>query len=89
MSKLVGYHTHYTDTDPLVFTQKLKSLGLPDFMVYLTSGTLCDVKDQQYELHSDALKTLLGREPASLTIMLREVLSIKRGAVTRSASVDA
>lgn len=76
LGALTGQRVTYTDADPHSFAQQLHSMGLPDFLVDLTLGTVLDVKARQYEVHSDALRTLLGREPAGLNAMLTEVFAL-------------
>lgn len=44
----------------------LKDMGLPDFLVYLTHGTVSDIASQQYEIKSLDLEKLLGRPTAPL-----------------------
>lgn len=76
LSELTGHAVPYHDADPEAFAQQLTALGLPPFLVHLTLGTVLDIKNQQYELHSDTLRTLLGREPAGLKEMVKEVFHL-------------
>lgn len=75
LSQLVGQSIAYHDVDTDAFQQQLLVMGLPEFLVYLTMGTVLDIRDQQYEVHSDALRQLLGREPAGLHAMVQEIFS--------------
>lgn len=61
LSQLAGQPVPYTDAEPSAYGQQLQDMGLPDFLVYLTQGTVLDVRDHQYEVISNALHTLLGR----------------------------
>lgn len=76
LSQLSGQTVPYHDTDPKAFEQQLHAIGLPEFLIYLTAGTVLDIKGHQYELHSDALRKLLGREPAGLQAMVQEVFAL-------------
>jgi NAD(P)H dehydrogenase (quinone) len=73
LSHLTGQTVRYADADPAVFAQRLHANGQPKFMVDLTCGTALDVRDHQYELDSDTLPKLLGRQPAGLSDALMEV----------------
>lgn len=75
LSQLSAQPIPYRDTDPEAFRQQLQAMGLPEFLIHLTAGTVLDIKDRQYEVHSDALRQLLGREPAALQAMVLEVFS--------------
>lgn len=77
LSQLSGQPILYEDVDPEVFKQQLQAIGLPEFLIYLTAGTVQDIKDYQYEVHSDTLRQLLGREPAGLQAMVQEVFMLK------------
>ena len=66
----------YHDVTPEAFEQQLQAIGLPEFLVHLTAGTVLDIKDHQYEVHSDTLRQLLGRDPAGLEAMVREVFAL-------------
>jgi NAD(P)H dehydrogenase (quinone) len=76
LSAITGNTVAYNNIDPAIFVQQIKAAGLPDFLVDLTAGTVKDVKDHQYELRSDTLRTLLGREPAGLQAMIKEVFRL-------------
>lgn len=78
LGQLSGQPVLYEDVDPEAFKQQLQSIGLPEFLIYLTAGTVQDIKDHQYEVHSDTLRQLLGREPAGLQAMVQEVFMLKR-----------
>lgn len=73
LSALQGRPLEYVEADPEEYRQRLKALGWPEFLIYLTSGTLLDIKHQQYALHSPALEQALGRPALSLPAMLAEI----------------
>ena len=77
LSAITGQSLPYQDIPAEAFAQQLQSIGLPDFLVYLTAGTVRDVKEHQYEVQSNMLQTLLGRAPADLPSMLREVFQLR------------
>lgn len=79
LSQLSGQPIPYHDANPDAFTQRLEGIGLPEFLVHLTVDTVLDIRDHQYEVHSDALRQLLGREPAGLQAMVQEVFGPKPG----------
>lgn len=76
LGSLTGQTVSYTDISEQAFAQHLQAAGLPDFLIYLSTSTVRDVKDHQYELRSDALRKLLGREPAGLEQMIKEVFAL-------------
>lgn len=78
LGQLSGQPILYEDVDPEAFKQQLQAIDLPEFLIYLTAGTVQDIKDHQYEVHSDTLRQLLGREPAGLQAMMQEVFTLKR-----------
>ena len=78
LSELTGQSISYSDVDPEAFKQQLQTIGLPKFLIDLTAGTVLDIKDHQYEVHSNTLHKLLGREPAGLQAMVQEVFASKR-----------
>ncbi|OTG94978.1 SDR family oxidoreductase [Acinetobacter sp. ANC 3832] len=60
--KKVNYHALENDE----YVTLLENLGLPKFLIFLTSGTVLDIKNDQYEIESSDLEKLLGRKTASL-----------------------
>ena len=75
LSQLSGRAVAYNNPSDATFKQLLQDVGVPEFLIYLTTGTVRDIKDHQYEIQSDALRQLLGREPAGLQAMLKEVFA--------------
>ncbi|MCW5719790.1 MAG: SDR family oxidoreductase [Devosia sp.] len=73
LSKQAGRPLRYQDISPAALQQALKAAELPEFMIWLTLGTLRDIKAQQYDLPSDDLANLLGRAPAKLDSMMQVV----------------
>lgn len=71
LSRLTGQSLSYSDIAPARLREILSSAGLPEFMIWLTLGTLGDIATGQYDLASDDLGALLGRPAASLDDMLR------------------
>lgn len=54
---------------------RLKAAGLPDFAIWLTLNTIQDIKEGQYDIPSNDLETLLGRDPKDLPAMLSEIFA--------------
>lgn len=65
----------YRDIHEDALRERLRAAGMPDFPIWLTLGTLRDIKARQYEIVSDDLATLLGRTPKSLDEMLKVVFA--------------
>ncbi|MEN5231834.1 SDR family oxidoreductase [Sphingobacterium faecium] len=73
LTDITGIKVPYIDADAASFYHILKEDGVPDFPLYLLSGTVADIKNHQYELESDIMETLLGRSTAPLSEMLKEI----------------
>lgn len=76
LSKISGKQIPYVDADAVTFPTILKEAGVPEFPIYLLSGTVADIKAHQYEIESNALENLLGRPTASLSAFLKEVYQL-------------
>ena len=55
------------------YREFLAQIGLPEFLVYLTHGTVLDIANHQYEVASTDLEKLLGRKSASLQEYLKTI----------------
>ncbi len=73
LSEQFGYAIPYLDIEPDTYRADLIAAGLPEFMVYLTAGTVADIRNGQYDIVSSDLERLLGRAPKTLAGMLSEV----------------
>lgn len=73
LCKVTGKAVEYNDISEEDFQSALKKLGFTDFAVYLHSGTIYDIKSQQYEIESKTLEGLLGRPAASLEDFIKEL----------------
>lgn len=76
LSKLTGNSIDYINISDDDLKNELEKIGFPDFAIYLHSGTLYDVKTQQYEIESKALEELLGRPSASIDAFLKELFNL-------------
>lgn len=76
LSQLNNKKIEYTDADEILYEQLLTDINLPQFLIYLTKGTVVDIKQHQYEIHSSDLKTLLGRAPLKLELALKELYQL-------------
>lgn len=70
LSQLKTIPMEYHDLTEEAYQQLLKRIGLPEFLIYLTHGTVVDIKHRQYEVQSQDLEKLLGRPSQSLKSML-------------------
>ncbi|EZQ12536.1 SDR family oxidoreductase [Acinetobacter sp. Ver3] len=70
LSQLKTIPVEYHDLTEEAYQQLLKRIGLPEFLIYLTHGTVVDIKHRQYEVQSQDLEKLLGRPSQSLKSML-------------------
>jgi len=73
LSEITGKKVNYQALENDEYLKLLGSFGLPDFLIYLTSGTVLDIKNHQYEIESSDLEKLLGRKPASLKNYLTQI----------------
>ena len=73
LSKLKHQHVSYTALASTDYLQLLHRMGLPEFLIYLTHGTVVDIQQHQYELESTDLEKLLGRKTAPLEQYLATV----------------
>lgn len=76
LSRLTGKPLGYRDIPEESLRDALRAAGMPDFPIWLTLGTLHDIRAGQYDIASHDLETLLGRAPAPLDDMLRKVFSL-------------
>lgn len=76
LSRLTGKALTYHDISEDKLRDALRASGMPEFVIWLTLGTLRDIRDGQYDLRSRDLETLLGRPPASLDAMLNSVFRL-------------
>lgn len=78
LSRLTHQTLMYQDIPKDRLHEALRAIGMPDFVIWLTLGTLSDIRDGQYDIQSRDLETLLGRAPASLDNMLRTVFDLRQ-----------
>ncbi len=76
LSELANQKIDYVDLDEILYEQFLTDIHLPEFLIYLTKGTVVDIKQNQYEVNSSDLKTLLGRPPLDLKSALKELYKL-------------
>lgn len=75
LSRLTGRALGYHDIPEEELAHGLKAAGMPDFVIWLTLGTIRDIRAGQYDVASDDLATLLGRAPQALDPMIRAVFA--------------
>lgn len=73
LSEIKGEKVSYENIDLPSYTDLLKSQDLPEFIIYLTQGTVLDIQAQQYEVESTDLAQLLGRQTADLKEYLHSI----------------
>lgn len=76
LSALSGIKIEYNDISSDDFRCFLEKIDLPDFLIYLHTGTLHDIKTKQYELEGTVLEKLLCRPTASLEEFLKELFNL-------------
>ncbi|MBN9336043.1 NmrA family NAD(P)-binding protein [Devosia sp.] len=75
LSVLTGKRLAYRDIPAQALRETMQAAGLPEFPIYLTLGTLADIKADQYAIGRSDLELLLGRKPKSLNDMLKLVFA--------------
>jgi NAD(P)H dehydrogenase (quinone) len=73
MSQNLDNQVHYTPLSAEHYRDQLASMGLPEFLIYLTAGTVMDIQNHQYELDSTDLESLLGRKTERLEHYLSSI----------------
>lgn len=63
----------YQDLAEQNYRDLLGQMGLPEFLIYLTHGTVVDIANHQYEVASTDLEHLLGRKSAPLQEYLKTI----------------
>ena len=80
IAEILGEISHkninYVDLEEMAYGQFLTDIHLPEFLIYLTKGTVVDIKQHQYEVNSSDLKMLLGRPPLDLKSALKELYKL-------------
>lgn len=66
LTEISKQKVNYQNLDDASYRDLLQSIGLPEFLVYLTHGTVLDIQQHQYEVASTDLETLLGRRTQPL-----------------------
>lgn len=75
LSKIKAEKVDYQELNNDAYRELLKNIGLPEFLIYLTHGTVLDIQQHQYEVHSPILEELLGRPSTALDQYLQRVYS--------------
>lgn len=76
LSELSGKDIAYTDVEASTFSEQLKQGGVPEFLESLVKSFATDIKNNQFEILSKDLETLLGRKPASLKDGLKKIYNL-------------
>lgn len=75
METLTTDKINYTDSTEEEFRKNLKRSGLHEFLIYLHAGTILDIKNNQYDIQSKTLESLLGRPTAKAEDFLKEIFT--------------
>ncbi|SEB38302.1 SDR family oxidoreductase [Rhodobacter sp. 24-YEA-8] len=75
LQRLTGRAIGYQDIPEEALAVGMRAAGMPDFVIWLTLGTVRDIRDGQYDIASRDLEILLGRAPKSLDQMLASVFA--------------
>jgi NAD(P)H dehydrogenase (quinone) len=76
LSLITGKKINYTDADENKFEALLKHFQMPEFLIYLTKGTVLDIKKHQYEINSQDLENILGRKTLDLNSTLKTLYQL-------------
>ena len=75
ISNASGKEITYIDADPAQFTEVLKGAGVPEGMIHFSLGFAAAMKNNDFNIVTNDLETLLGRKPADLNQFLKSVYS--------------
>lgn len=73
LSELAEKEVAFTSPEPEAFATALQQFGLPEHIIGMSLGFAAGIKHNDFDLPSNELKNLLGREPKSLKTFLQEV----------------
>lgn len=73
VSKIRNEDIGYTDLSEDAYREKLQALNYPEFAIYLTMGSVLDIKIKQYEIEERTLSSFLGRPTKNLEEMIKEL----------------
>lgn len=77
LSKVSGKEITYTDPEPAQFAEVLKQAGLPDEMIHFSVGFATAMKNNDFNIQSNDLETILGRKPSGSTEAIQELFGGK------------
>lgn len=73
LTKIAQQDVQYRPLNATAYREYLQQQGLADFFMYLTHGTVSDIQQHQYQVESDDLAMLLGRNTAPLEDYLNHI----------------
>lgn len=66
LSELSGEKNIYTDADPKAFLELLKNSGIPEMYNDISKAFSLAIKNEDFDVQSNDLESLLGRKPTDL-----------------------
>lgn len=75
LSRMTGRNLPYQNIPEEALRDGMRAAGVPEFVIWLTIGTVQDIKAGQYEIASRDLEHLLGRAPKSPDEMLKTIFA--------------
>ena len=76
LSELSGKNVAYTNADESTFSETLRQHGLTEMMIEIRASFSRDIRNRQFEIISNDLQNLLGRTPADLKIVLKDIYNL-------------
>lgn len=73
LSKLSAQNLYYHDISEQTYFKGLEQKGYDAFGIYLTAGTIADIKKHQYEIVDKKVEELLGRPSTNAAVFLSEI----------------
>lgn len=76
LSELSGKNVAFNDLPVEVYTEQLRTFGVPEEFISLMAAFATDIKNGQHETVSNDLAQLLGHEPTDLKQSLKEIYGL-------------
>lgn len=76
LTDLSGQEVTYTPAEKAAFEAQMKEVGVPEFLIQITTAFSTDIKNGLHEEASSDLENLLGRKPTSLKEGLKAIYNL-------------